>query len=160
MTRILIILLGMLALMPVGAEAHDYRLGAIKIDHPWALATPKGAKVGGGYMKITNNGSTPDRLIALTSPTADRLVIHSQTTENGIAKMRLVEGGLEIKPGETVELKPGGLHIMFEQLREPLVQATRVKGTLVFEKAGTVDVEYAVQAMGKQSAPEDNHHNH
>ncbi len=142
------------------AKAHDYQVGSLQIDHPWALATPKGAKVGVGYVKITNTGSTPDRLVAVASPTAGRLAIHSQTTEDGVAKMRPVEGGLEIKPGETVELKPGGLHIMFEELREPLVEATRVKGIMVFEKAGALDVEYAVQAMGKQSSPEDNHHNH
>jgi periplasmic copper chaperone A len=160
LTRRLLILAGMLALLTSRADARDYRIGSIQIDHPWALATPKGAKVGGGYMTITNNGSTPDRLIALSSPAARRLVIHRQTLEGDVSKMRAVEDGLEIKPGETLELRPGGLHIMFEELREPLVEATRVKGTVVFEQAGAVDVEYAVQALGKQSAPENGHHNH
>lgn len=153
MTRILIILLGMLALMPVGAEAHDYRVGSLQIGHPWATATPKGAKVGGGYVKITNNGATPDRLIGVSSPAAQRVLIHSQTTEGGVTRMRVLEKGIEIKPGETVELKPGGTHIMFEGLRAPLSAGTSIKGTLVFEKAGSIDVDYTIEPIGTPSAP-------
>ncbi len=154
MNRILLVLVSTLVLIASWADAHGARIGDIQIGHPWAVATPKGAKVGAGYMKIPNNGATPDRLIALTSPAAGRLVVHSQITEDGVVKMRPLENGLEIKPGETVELKPGGLHIMFEGLREPFIEATLVKGTLAFEKAGTVEVEYAIQAMGTMPAPE------
>ncbi len=158
MTRIWLVLVlvvvGALALGPGFADAHDYHLGSLIIDHPWAIATPAGAKVGGGYMKITNNGSEPDRLIAVASPAARRLVIHNQSTEGGVAKMRAVSKGLEIKPGETVELKPGGTHIMFEGLKAPLIEASRVKGTLVFEKAGSIDVDYAIEPMGTKSAPD------
>jgi len=156
-TRILLVLIGMLTLGSDFADAHDYHLGSLLIDHPWALATPNGAKVGAGYMKITNNGTEPDRLIALTSPAARRLVIHNQSTEGDVAKMRAVENGLEIKPGETVELKPGGTHIMFEDLTGPLIGPSRVKGTLIFEKAGAIDVDYAVKPMGTQSASDTGH---
>jgi copper(I)-binding protein len=64
--------------------------------------------------------------------------------------------GLEIKPGETVELAPGGMHVMLTGLKQPLRQGQTVKGTLVFEKAGTIEVEYAVEAVG--GAPSDHHH--
>lgn len=152
-------LAGAFALMPDDAGAHDYRLGSLKIDHPWAIATPKGAKVGAGYMKITNEGTQPDRLIALTSPVARRVVVHAMTMENGVARMRLLDNGLEIKPGETVELTTQGMHVMFEDLREPLVAKARIRGTLVFEKAGRIDVEYAVAPIGTK-VPVDDHSGH
>jgi copper(I)-binding protein len=72
--------------------------------------------------------------------------------EGGIMKMRPVEGGLEIKPGETVTLAPSGFHIMFRDLKHPLEQGNTVKATLKFEKAGAVDVEYPILAVGA-SAP-------
>ena len=79
--------------------------------------------------------------------------------EQGVAKMRPVEGGLEIKPGETVELKPGSLHVMLMGLKQPLEKGLKVKGTLEFEKAGKVDIEYAVEALGV-SAPAPGKHGH
>lgn len=68
--------------------------------------------------------------------------------DNDVAKMRPIKGGLEIKPGETVELKPGSFHIMFVGLKKPLSAGDHLKGTLVFEHAGTLNVEYEVRAMG------------
>jgi periplasmic copper chaperone A len=64
--------------------------------------------------------------------------------------MRPVKGGLEIKPGETVELKPGSFHIMFVDLKKPLGAGDHFKATLAFEKAGTVSVDYDVRAMGSE----------
>lgn len=142
------------------ASAHDYRVGSIQIGHPWALATPTGAPVGGGYMKITNEGTQPDRLIGLASPAASRVTMHETVKGGDVVRMRALEKGLEIQPGKTVELKPGGIHVMFEGLRGPLIEANRVKGTLVFEKAGTIEVEYAIQPMGTKPAPDDRHHGH
>jgi copper(I)-binding protein len=127
---------------------HDFTVGSLKIDHPWTRATPKGAAVAGGYLKITNNGSTPDKLIGGSFANAGRFEIHEMKMENGVMLMRAIPGGLEIKPGQTVELKPGGYHVMFMDLKVPVEQGKRVKGTLVFEKAGNVDVEYAVEAIG------------
>jgi copper(I)-binding protein len=77
--------------------------------------------------------------------------------EQGVAKMRPVEGGLEIKPGETVELKPGSFHVMLTGLTQPLEKGQKVKATLRFEKAGKVDVEYSVEAAGAPSAPMSGH---
>ena len=70
--------------------------------------------------------------------------------ENGIAKMRPLEGGLEIKPGETVELKPGSFHVIFTGLKKPLTAGDHIVGTLVFEKAGTVNVQYDVLGIGAE----------
>jgi copper(I)-binding protein len=128
--------------------AHDYKVGSLQIAHPWSRATPKGAAVGGGYLTITNNGSTPDRLIGGSTPVAKEFELHQMSNDNGVMKMRPVEGGLEIKPGETVTLKPSGYHIMFVDLAKPLKQGDRVPATLDFAKAGKVQVEFAVEGMG------------
>jgi len=145
-----------LAITRPGA-AHGYKLGTLEIDHPWTRATPKGAPVAGGYLKITNKGAAPDRLIGGSFPGAGRFEIHEMKLNDGVMQMRPLSGGLVIKPGETVEFKPGSFHLMFLELKAPLEQGTMVKGTLSFEKAGTIEVEYKVEAIG--GAPAE-HHGH
>lgn len=135
-------------LIASAANAHEYNVGNLHIGHPWSRATPKGATIGAGYLTITNNGGTPDRLIGGSIEAAPRLEIHSMTMDNGVMKMRPVTGGVEIKPGDTVALKPEGLHMMFVGLKEPLVQGQKIKATLEFEKAGKVNVEFLVEGMG------------
>ena len=131
----------------------DYTTGTLKISAPWTRATPKGAPVGGGYLKITNSGTEPDRLVGGSLPVAGRFEVHEMSMDNGMMKMRHLPEGLEIKPGESVELKPGGYHLMFMQLKEPLVEGKPVKGTLVFAKAGTVEIEYSVAPVGAREMP-------
>lgn len=156
-----ILLAAVLALLPASAGAHDYRVGSLRIDHPWATATPQGAKVGAGYLKIINEGTQPDRLVAISSPAAPRVTLHGSVKEGDVVKMRALDKGIEIKPGETVALVPEGMHVMFEGLSSPLVADTRVKATLVFEKAGSLPVEYAVVPLGtKASAAPDHAHEH
>jgi len=128
--------------------AKDYEVGPIHISQPWARATPKGASAGAAYMTVTNTGGVPDRLSCVSSDASGKCQIHTMTMEGGVMKMRPVEGGLEIKPGETVTLKPGGLHVMLMDLKHPLQQSRDVKITLKFEHAGTVDVEYPIAAIG------------
>jgi copper(I)-binding protein len=128
-------------------SAEDYAVGGLQIGNPWARATPSGATVGAGYLTITNKGKAPDRLVGGAAAPAARFEIHNTVVEGGVAKMRPVTG-LEIKPGETVELKPGGMHVMLLGLKQPLKQGQRIKGMLVFEQAGTVAIEFAVQAAG------------
>ncbi len=140
------------------AAAHDYTAGSIQIVHPWTRATPKGAKVAGGYMTIRNHGTVSDRLIGGSSTVAGRFEVHQMTTEQNVMIMRPVSGGLEIKPGETVELKPESFHVMLLDLRQPLAKGERVKGTLVFEQAGKVEIEYVVEALGAPGGAEHGTH--
>ena len=140
--------LATLPLLADTARAADYDVGSIHISQPWSRATPKGASTGAAYMMITNKGTTPDRVSCVSSDASAQCQIHNMTMEAGVMKMRPVEGGLEIKPGETVTLKPAGLHMMFVDLKHPLEQGQTVKATLKFDKAGTVDVEYPVTAIG------------
>jgi copper(I)-binding protein len=125
-----------------------YKLGQLVVEAPWARATPGGAQVGGGYLKITNMGKESDRLIGGSLPVATSVEVHQMTMSNGVMKMRRMEHGLDIKPGETVELKPGSYHLMFNGLRESLKQGQTIKGTLQFEKAGFIEVEFQVAPIG------------
>jgi periplasmic copper chaperone A len=130
------------------ASAADYDVGSIHVTQPWARATPKGASSGAGYLTVTNNGTAADRLNCAGSDAAAQCQIHTMTMENGVMKMRPVEGGLEIKPGETVTLRPGSDHMMFVNLKHPLEAGSAVEATLQFEKAGTLKVELPVVAIG------------
>jgi periplasmic copper chaperone A len=159
LTRTAALLALALATGASGALAEDYSVGTLQIGNPWTRATPRGSSVAGAYMKITNKGSAPDRLVGGSAAVAGRFEVHSMVMEQGVAKMRPVEGGLEIKPGETVELKPGSLHVMLMGLKQPLEKGQKVKGTLEFEKAGKIDIEYAVEAIGV-SAPAPAKHSH
>jgi copper(I)-binding protein len=140
---------------PAASQTKSYRLGALLIEAPWTRATPGGAQVAGGYVKITNKGTEADRLIGGSLPMASSVEVHEMSMTDGIMKMRRLEAGLEIKPGQTVELKPGGHHIMFMGLSEGLKEGRTVKGTLTFEKAGKIEVEFRVAPIGatKGSTP-------
>ena len=155
-----ILLAAAFALTASSVSAHEYKAGAIEIKHPWARATPKGSEVAGGYMKLINTGSQPDRLIGGSVPIAGKFEIHEMSMDGSVMKMRLLPSGIEIKPGQTVELKPGSYHLMFVGLKEPFVKGKRVKGTLQFEKAGKVDVEYAIEAIGGTPGGHDEHKGH
>ncbi|MEA2916767.1 MAG: periplasmic copper chaperone [Bradyrhizobium sp.] len=146
-----------LALAAPSAFAHDYKAGAIEIDHPWARATPRGATVAAGYFKLTNTGSTPDRLVGGTSEAAGRVEIHEMTMADGVMRMRPLKDGIELKPGASVELKSSSFHLMMVGLKQQLQQGQRIKGTLTFEKAGPVDIEYVVEGIGgaPSAAPAD-----
>ena len=134
--------------LSTAARAADYDVGSIHISQPWSRATPKGALSGAGYMTITNKGTAPDRVNCVSSNASAQCQIHTMTMENGVMKMRPVEGGLEILPGQTVTLKPGGLHMMLVDLKHPLEAGSSMKATLKFDHAGTIDVEYPVAAIG------------
>ena len=139
---------GLIGLSSATAQARDYKVGSIDVVDPWSRATPKGASVAAGYMKITNNGTSADRLISGSSDIAPTFEVHEMSMDKGVAKMRPVKGGLEIKPGETVELKPGSFHVMLTGLKQPLQKGEKIKGTLQFEKAGKIDIEYSVEDVG------------
>jgi periplasmic copper chaperone A len=135
-------------LLALPAQAADVMVGHLKISAPWARATPKGANVGGGYMSITNMGTEPDHLIGGSSNVSSKFEVHEMTMTNGVMKMRPVAGGIEIKPGQTVTLKPGGYHVMFVGMKQQLKRGQHFKATLQFAKAGKVDVDFTVEGLG------------
>ena len=158
--RFALLLAGFVGLTLNAAAAADYQVGPIKIADPWSRATPRGASVGAGYMTITNTGTTPDRLVGGSANVAATFEVHEMTMENNVMRMRSLTGGLDIKPGETVELKPGALHVMLVGLKKPLAAGDRVSATLVFEKAGKVEIQYEVRAMGAPASGPGKGHGH
>ena len=158
MTRTAFFLAIALAVCAGDAIAGDYSVGTIQIGNPWTRATPKGASVAGGYMTISNKGSAPDRLVGGSAAVAAQFQVHNMTMEQGVARMRPMGAGLEIKPGETVELKPGSFHVMLMGLKQPLEKGQKIKGTLEFEKAGKVEIEYTVEALGTTAPASGGHH--
>jgi periplasmic copper chaperone A len=138
--------------MPVRAQSQEYQAGAIKVTQPWLRVPPAAAKVAAGFVTLTNTGTAPDRLIGGTVSNAARVEVHEMSVVAGVMRMRQLQPGLEIKPGETVALEPGSYHLMFLDLQKSPVAGTNLKGTLVFEKAGAVDIEYKVEPAGARSS--------
>jgi copper(I)-binding protein len=158
------VLLAVLSAIAGSAAAEDYAAGSIEISNPWMRATPRGADVASAYLTVVNKGTEAERLIGGSLAGVSRFEVHRMVMEGGVAKMRPVEGGLEIKPGQSVALKPGALHVMLIGLKQPFQQGQHVKGTLMFEKAGKVDVEFTVESIGAsgpvQSVPAGSHSGH
>lgn len=142
------------------AKAAPVKAGDLTIETPWLRATPNGAKVAGGYVRITNTGSTPDVLTGAAVPFAKSGDIHSMSMEGGVMKMAPVSDGLTIKPGETVELKPGGYHLMFEGLTGAPKVGETVAGTLTFQRAGTVPVTFSEAPIGASAPGGQHQHQH
>ena len=142
------------------AIAGDYKVGSIEIIAPWSRATPKGASTAIGYMTLKNDGATSERLIGGSIAVANSFELHSMVMDHGVAKMRELKD-VEIKPGQTVQFTPGGSHVMFVGLKRALAKGEHVKGTLLFQYAGTVQIEYDVAGLGAREAPmpmQDMHH--
>jgi len=127
------------------AAARDFQAGDLRIDQPWSRATAPAAKVGAGYLAITNGGGVADRLVAASTQAAARVEIHEMRMDGGVMRMRELPQGLALPPGETVALKPGGYHLMFIDLRAPLTAGRSIPVTLVFERAGRVEIELSVE---------------
>jgi copper(I)-binding protein len=144
--------------MPAIASAHDFKVGDIEIARSYSRAMLPGAKVGGGYLKITNNGST-DRLISAKSDRAASVQLHEMKMDGGIMIMRELKDGITVPANTTVELKPGGYHVMFMNVTQPFKEGEMVKATLIFEKAGAVQVEFQVGSAAG-GAPEMKHGDH
>ena len=123
-------------------------VGDLRIQNAWTRQTPPGARAGGGYATITNMGSEADRLIGGTASFAERFEVHEMSVTEGVMRMSPLKDGLVIGPNETVALEPGGFHLMFIGITEPLVEGTTVSITLTFERAGKIALELPVAGIG------------
>jgi copper(I)-binding protein len=146
-------LLALATLAAFPAAAQEIKAGDLVIAQAWSRATPKGSPVGAGYLTIRNNGAAPDRLVAVETEAAKVAQVHEMSMDGGVMKMRQLTNGLDIPAGKTVELKPGGFHIMLMELARPFAQGDSYKITLVFERAGRTTVDVKVGGMGDMAAP-------
>ncbi|TXF13024.1 copper chaperone PCu(A)C [Pelomicrobium methylotrophicum] len=141
----------MAALLCIGfvsapAAADEVKAGTITIADAWARATPPAAQVGGAYLILKNAGS-PDKLVSASTPVAERTEFHRMSLEDGVMKMRHLPA-IEVPAHGTIELKPGGTHLMLVGLKQPLKEGERFPLTLRFERSGTVELQVAVRKMG------------
>jgi hypothetical protein len=135
-----------LLLAASAAAAHDFTLGALKLDHPWARASAGPLGSGAAFLTIENSGDA-DRLVAVASDIAERVELHTHKMAGDVMQMRPVEA-VEIPAHGTAALQPGGIHIMLIGLKQPLREGERFALTLTFEKAGAVTVDVKVDAVG------------
>ena len=148
-------------LLPGAALAHEYTLGEITVDHPMIFETPANAPVAGGYMTIINEGPDDVLVAVRVAPeVAGMMQLHEMTMSDGIMRMSEVEGGIALPSGETVTLEQGGLHVMFMQLRDRLVDGDEIPATLVFEEAGELDVIFDVEPRGGRAHDGMDHGDH
>lgn len=126
------------------------KIGEIEISAGFTKAMLPGQPVGGGFLTIHNGGKSDDRLVSATSSTAGHVALHEMQMQGTVMQMRELKDGIPVPAGATVELAPGGLHMMFEQVKEPFKEGGKVPVTLIFEKAGKVDIELpTISARGK-----------
>ena len=133
-------------LFALATNAHDVKVGAITVDHPYARATAAGQPTGGGFMQIDNAGPA-DRLMSARATVSGTVELHEMKMEGDVMRMRQVDG-IALPAGKSVALKPGGYHVMFIGLKAPLKAGDSFPMTLKFEKAGEVTVEVKVEAPG------------
>jgi len=138
-----------LALFATVAAAQS---ATVRVDAPYARATVPGQPAGGGYLKVTNTGKDADRLLAVSADVSKSVELHSMSMEGDVMRMRQVDA-IDVPAGGSVELKPGGLHIMFIGLKGPLKAGDTFPATLKFEKAGEVKVTMQVNAANAAAAP-------
>ncbi|HEX2566308.1 MAG TPA: copper chaperone PCu(A)C [Burkholderiales bacterium] len=126
-------------------------MAQVEVVKAWTRATPPGASVAAGYLLILNKGSAPDRLVSAKSPAAARVETHVTVQEGNISRMREVKG-YDIPARGRLELKPGGSHLMFVDIKAPLKAGDKLAATLRFQRAGEMHVQFDVQGMGAMGA--------
>jgi copper(I)-binding protein len=131
----------------------------VSIDNAWSRATPKSVEVAVGFATIKNNSDQADKLVSATTEIAGKTQVHKMTMEGGVMKMREVTDGLPVPANGEVVLKSGSYHLMLMDLRRPLKEGDHFSGTFTFEKAGAVDVVFAVKGIGAAEA-DDSHQGH
>ena len=132
------------------ARGEEAISGTVAVTQAWARATPPGASVGAAYVTIENRGASDERLVGVTSPAAQSVMIHETVEANGVAQMRPLEAPV-IPAGETLAMQPGGIHIMLTGLSAPLKEGERLSLTLEFENAGVLTLDAEVEPLGAEA---------
>ncbi len=141
---------GMALSLSFSAHAQNAKVGSVQIENAYTRATVPGQQVAGGFMKIENKGAA-DQLVSASSPVAGEVQLHEMAMDGNVMKMRQVKD-IAVPAGGAVELKPGGLHLMFMNIKAPLTAGESVPVKLKFAKAGEVEVKMPVNAMGNPGA--------
>ncbi len=136
----------LLALGASAAWAQSDRIGSIEVSNPWAPATGSTLTNTAVYLSLTDVGMKSDELVGASSAVAQKTELHVFDVENGVYGMHKVDG-IEVTPGGAATvLRPGGAHIMLESLKRPLRAGTTFPLTLIFQRAGQLQVEVRVES--------------
>ncbi|MFK7159618.1 copper chaperone PCu(A)C [Marinospirillum sp. MEB164] len=160
MPRFIVLLASLLVLFSAAASAHDFRLGELRLVHPFATPTPPTAAVGAVYLDIDHQGSTPRRLISARAHIAEVVELHDMSMHDGVMQMRQLEV-IALPAGEVTRMRPGGgYHLMLIGLKQPLVAGERFPLWLTFADLGEIRVEVWVESAAQGGAAADAHHHH
>jgi len=140
-----VFLLAAALLLAAAVHAHQFTVGELVINHPWARPTASGMPTGAAYLSITNHGEHDDVLMGAHSPAATRVEFHRTSFESGMARMRPA-GVLVIEAGNTLAATPGGLHLMLVDLNTPLLKGESVPLVLTFKNAGEITVQMKIES--------------
>jgi hypothetical protein len=151
-------LLASVFMTSVAFASNEVKVGNLKIENPQARATVPAQKMSGGFLKIENKGGA-DKLLSASSPASKSMELHTMTMDGNVMKMREVKA-IDIPANGTVELKPGGLHLMFIDLKSQLKPGLSVPVKLKFEKAGEVEVKFKIGGYPAHGEPAHDHSKH
>ncbi len=152
MTRLTIIAAAALALFAANAaQAQEYHSKDLTISNSWARPAGEG-QYSAVYLTIKNAGQEADTFISAESPVAEKTQVHETRNEDGVMKMRAVKDGIEIKPGSSLEFKPGGYHIMLLGLKKTLEAGATAPLTITLAKAGAISMEIKVEKTAPGAA--------
>lgn len=143
-----------------GADTGSATAGSLAVEDGWSRATADGAKVAAGYLTIKNSGSAADTLVSVETPVSDKGEIHDMTMTDGVMRMRRLAEGLEIPAGGSAELKPGGMHLMFIDLKKQLVAGETVPLKLTFKSGAVIELKLPIRALGSSSGSSTGHSHH
>ena len=149
-----------LAMLSAAAPAHGANVGDIAIGHPFATPSLAGTTTGAAYFAtLENTGTSADKLVRASTPMAARVEIHTMAVDaQGVMRMREIDG-IALAPKAKLQMRPGmGMHLMLVGLKEPLKEGATFPMTLVFERAGTVEVKVVVQTPRAQGGGEEHMH--
>lgn len=126
-------------------------LAQVTVADPWVRGTVAQQRATGAFMKLTSTDGA--RLVEARSPVAGVVEIHEMTMDNNVMRMRRVDA-IDVAAGGATQLRPGGLHVMLMELRQPLRAGEQLQLTLRFERAGTVQVAVPIQPASAANAPD------
>jgi hypothetical protein len=138
------------ALALLAGQAHAQATAPVAVEGAWARASVQGQKATGAFMRRTAKDGA--RLVRVESPAAGVAEVHEMKMEGDVMKMRAVPG-LDLPAGKTVELKPGGYHVMLLDLKAPLAKGSSVPVTLVFQDAKGAETQLPLQLPVSTQAP-------
>ena len=140
----------LLAALGVAAAAQEFPLGSLTITDPWSRELPPVAPNGAAYFEVENRGANADRIVSVHTPIAKRAELHTHEMDGNVMSMRHLHS-VEVPAHGAVSFEPEGLHVMLFGLKEPLQHGKRYPLTLVFEKAGEVEISVEIRGSGGTS---------